>query len=71
MSFAVKNTDVAGLAKMGSMLGNQESVAMAGFSARSLAEESLMGNAVSASPVSGHVEEAAKIQVGMTRKPSM
>lgn len=71
MSFAVKKTDVAGLAKMGSMLGNQGSVAMTGFSARSLAGESIMGNDISASPVLGHVEEAAKVQVGMTRKPSM
>jgi hypothetical protein len=71
MSFAVKKSDVAGLAKMGSVLGNQRSVAIAGFSARGLAEDVINGNVVTASPVMSHIEEAAKVQVGMTRKPSI
>ena len=71
MSFIVKKTDGAGLESRASKLGNQGSAAVANFSARSLADESLHGNIVSANPVTYAVEVAAEIQVGMSSKPKM
>ena len=71
MSFGVKKIDVAGLAKTGLGLMGQESVVMESSLCRNLAKESINGNMFMTSQVSNYVEVPAKVQVGMTRKPSM
>lgn len=70
MSFTVKKIDGAGLAEIGSKLGNHGSAAVANFSAKQLAEDSLQGDFAAVVPLVDQVV-VAKNQSGMNKRPTL